>query len=260
MTDQLRPDPADDRLEAALSDLAAAIDWPATPALAPSVAATIRAGNLPRAQWRPARRGLVLGLLAALLVAGLAAAIGFALGGLRITSGGPPPGSPLPAWVVAQRGFGQPVGMDEAAASLGELLLPTDPGLGDPDHVYFDSRTQSVALTWGERPGLPADPASGLGIVVTQFRADIGPQTFEKVINSGTHIERVAVGSAAGYWIEGGEHYFFFRDANGQVLDATIRLVGTTLMWERDGLTMRIEGAPSLADAIRIAESMAPRQ
>ncbi|HYN64560.1 MAG TPA: hypothetical protein VES36_08150, partial [Candidatus Limnocylindrales bacterium] len=60
-------------------------------------------------------------------------------------------------------------------------------------------------------------------------------------------------------WIEGGEHYFFFRDANGQVLDATIRLVGTTLMWERDGLTVRIEGAPSLPDAVRIAESMALR-
>jgi hypothetical protein len=257
VTDQLRPD--GDGLEAALSDLALAIDWPVTPALAPSVAATIRAGKQPPTRWRPARRGLVLGVLAALLVVGLATAIGFALGGLRITSGGPPPGSPLPASVVAERGFGQPVAMDEAAESLGELLLPTDPALGDPDHVFFDSRTQSVALAWGERPGLPADRASGLGIVVTQFRADIGPQTFEKVINSGTRIERVVVGGAPAYWIEGGEHYFFFRDANGQVLEGSIRLVGTTLMWERDGLTVRIEGAPSLADAIRIAESMALR-
>jgi hypothetical protein len=257
VTDQLRSD--DYRLEAALSDLALAIDWPMTPALAPSVAATIRAGKQPRVRWRPARRGLVLGVLAALLVVGLATAIGFALGGLRITSGGPPPGSPLPASVVAERGFGQPVAMDEAAESLGELLLSTDPALGDPDHVFFDSRTQSVALAWGERPGLPADRASGLGIVVTQFRADIGPQTFEKVINSGTRIERVAVGSATGYWIEGGEHYFFFRDADGRVLEGSIRLVGTTLMWERDGLTVRIEGAPSLADAIRIAESMVLR-
>jgi hypothetical protein len=255
VTDQLRP--ADRGLEAALSDLAAAIDWPATPALAPSVAASIRAGSLPRERWLPARRGLVLGILAALLVAGLATAIGFALGGLRITTG-PPPGSALPASVVAERGFGEPVGMDQAAQSLGELLLPTDPALGDPDHVFFDSRTQSVALTWGERPGLPADRASGLGIVVTQFRADIGPQTFEKVINSGTRIEPASVGGATAYWIEGGQHYFFFRGANGQVLDANIRLVGTTLMWERDGLTVRIEGAPSLADAVRIAESMVP--
>jgi hypothetical protein len=250
---------ADDRLAAALTDLAEAIDWPATPALAPSVAASIRAGAARRARWRPARRGLVLGLLAALLLAGLAAAIGFALGGLRITIGGPPPGSPLPAAVVAERGFGEEVTLGQVKASLGGLLVPLDPGLGDPDHVYFDRRTGSAALVWGDRPGLPADPSSGLGIVVTQFRADIGPETFEKVIHGGTRVERAAVSGTTGYWIEGGEHYFFFRDANGKVLDATIRLVGSTLMWERDGLTVRIEGAPSLADAVRIAESMAPR-
>jgi hypothetical protein len=256
VTDQRRS--ADDRLEAALTDLAAAIDWPATPELALSVAASLRAGAPPRTRWRPARRGLVLGLLAALLLAGLAAAIGFALGGLRITIGGPPPGSPLPPAIVAERGFGGEVTLDEAEASLGGLLIPADPALGDPDHVYFDQRTQSAALAWGDRPGFPADKASGLGIVVTQFRADIGPETFEKVIHGGTRIERTTVDGAPGYWIEGGEHFFFFRDANGQVLEATIRLVGSTLMWERDGLTMRIEGAATLADAVRIAESMAP--
>ena len=57
------------------------------------------------------------------------------------------------------------------------------------------------------------------------------------------------VGGATGYWIEGGEHFFYFRDADGEVLETTIRLVGTTLIWERDGLTVRIEGAPSLAAA-----------
>jgi hypothetical protein len=250
---------ADDRLVAALTDLAAAIDWPATPPLASSVAASIRAGAVTRARWRPARRGLVLGLLAALLLAGLAAAIGFALGGLRITFGGPPPGSPLPPAIVAERGFGEEVTLEEAEASLGGLLVPADPALGDPDHVYFDRRTGSAALAWGDRPGLPADPDSGLGIVVTQFPADIGPETFEKVIHSGTRVEQAAVSGRSGYWIEGGEHYFLFRDADGEVLDATIRLVGSTLMWERDGLTVRIEGAPSLTDAVRIAESMVPR-
>jgi hypothetical protein len=257
MTDQVRP--GADRLEAALSDLATAIEWPATPALVASVAASIRVEGQPRARWRPARRALVLGLLAALLVVGLAAAIGFALGGLRITWGGPPPGSPLPAALVATRGFGQAVELEEAESSLGVLLVPTDPELGPADHVYFDSRTESVALAWGDRPGLPADPASGLGIVVTEFHADIGPETFEKVIKSGARVEAASVSGASAYWIEGGQHYFFFRDANGQVLDATIRLVGTTLMWERDGLTVRIEGAPSLSQAVRIAESMVLR-
>ena len=42
----------------------------------------------------------------------------------------------------------------------------------------------------------------------------------------------------------------------GNVVDSTIRLVGTTLMWEQDGYTVRIEGAPDLEAAKRIAESM----
>jgi hypothetical protein len=113
-----------------------------------------------------------------------------------------------------------------------------------------------VALAWTNRPGLPADPESGLGVVITQFRADIGPQTFEKLLSQGVVVEQVVVGSTTGYWLEGGQHFFYFRDADGNVVDSTIRLVGTTLLWERDGYTARIEGAPDAEAATRIAESM----
>ena len=245
-------------LEAALADLATAIEWPATPRLAAAVGATIRAEAPQVSGWRPARRGLLLGLLAALLLIGAAAALAVALGGLRIISGGPPPGSPLPNAVVIERGFGDEVELDAASASLGGLLVPDLPALGQPDHVFFDDRTQAAALTWAGRDGLPADPETGLGVVVTQFRADIGPETFEKVIHSGTRLEPVVVNGANGYWIEGGEHYFFFRTPDGEPLETTIRMVGTTLMWEQDGLTVRIEGAPTLADAVQIAESLRP--
>ena len=72
-------------------------------------------------------------------------------------------------------------------------------------------------------------------------------------------IEQVVVGQTTGYWVEGGEHLFYFRDADGSVVDTTIRLVGTTLMWEQGGHTIRIEGAPDLETAKRIAESMEGR-
>jgi len=36
-------------------------------------------------------------------------------------------------------------------------------------------------------------------------------------------------------------------------------MVGTTLLWEQDGLTLRIEGAPTMAEAVRIGESMRAR-
>jgi hypothetical protein len=257
MTDKRMPDLQP--MEAALADLARAIEWPPTPPLAESVADAIRARQLGGSGWRPARRGLVLGILAALLLAGLAAAIGYAVGGIRILSYGEPPGTPLAPELVAQRGLGERVTLDQARDELEGLLVPTDPTLGQPDHVYYDARTDAVALAWTARPGLPADPKTGLGIVVTQFRADIGPETFEKLLNEGAVVQQVVVDATTGYWIEGGDHFFYFRDADGNVVEATIRLVGTTLMWERDGYTARIEGAPDLKAAVLIAKSMTLR-
>jgi hypothetical protein len=257
MTDLRRP--GTDPMEAALADLAGAIEWPATPPLAASVGAAIDAGASRVPRWRPARRALVLGVLAALLIAGLAAAVGIALGGLRILGSGEPPGSPLAPELVAERGLGERVTLDQAIDDLDGLLVPTDPALGAPDHVYYDPETDAVALAWTGRSGLPADSESGLGVVITQFRADMGPETFEKLLNEGVEVEQVVVGQTTGYWVEGGQHFFYFRDADGNVVDSTIRLVGTTLMWERDGYTVRIEGAPEVEAAMRIAESMERR-
>ena len=70
-------------------------------------------------------------------------------------------------------------------------------------------------------------------------------------------VERTTVGGAPAYWVAGGEHFFFYRDTNGHLDQETIRLVGDTLIWESNGLTLRIEGAPSLDAARAVAESLA---
>jgi len=257
-------DRAGDRaLETALADLAGSLLFPPTPQLAVAVATAIRSEPA-RRSWsfgRPLRSGLALGLAAALVVAGLAAAIGFALGGLRITFGGPSPGTSIPEDVVIERALGDPVGLDELAGRLSFApVAPALSELGAPDHAYVAEPPTggSLALIWGDRPGFAADPESGIGVVLTEFRADIGPETFEKMLSSGVRVESVTVNGGPGYWIEGGEHFFFYRDADGQVVQDTLRLVGTALVWEEGGLTLRIEGAASLQDALRIAESLRP--
>jgi hypothetical protein len=256
----------DDRaLSEALAELGAALDFPAAPPLATAVAAAIRTAP-PARGWsfgRPLRRGLALGLVAALLLAGLAAAIGIALGGLRITFGGPTPGSLLPDDLVVERAFGEPVPLDALPDRLGFApLAPTVTQLGRPDHSFVRTPPAGGLLTlvWGDRPGYAADPDSGLGVVITEFRADIGPEVFEKMIDSGVRVEAATVDGQPAYWVEGGEHFFFYRDENGKIVESTLRLVGSTLVWEEDGLTLRIEGAPSLDEAMRIAESLAPLQ
>ena len=253
----------DDRaLSERLAELGAVLDFPATPPLATAVSAAIRAAPPARRSFgRPLRRGLALGLVAALLLAGLAAAIGIALGGLRITFGGPTPGSPLPDDLVVQRAFGEPVPLDQVPGRLGFApRAPTLAQLGRPDHSFVRTPPTggALALVWGDRPGFAADPGSGIGVVLTEFRADIGPDVFEKMVDSGVRVESVAFDGRSAYWVEGGQHFFFYRDENGRIVENTLRLVGSTLIWEQDGLTLRIEGAPSLDEALRIAESLAP--
>jgi hypothetical protein len=114
----------------------------------------------------------------------------------------------------------------------------------------------AVTLLYGERPGFPADPVTGIGLIVTQFRADIGPEYFEKLIDTGVSVTPTSVGTSAAWWVAGGEHFFFYRDANGRQVDSTLRLAGQTLIWEASGVSYRVEGAPSLLDAIRAAESL----
>ena len=96
-------------------------------------------------------------------------------------------------------------------------------------------------------------------MVVTQFRADMGPQTFEKLLLEGAvssrwwWARRPATGSRAASTSSTS------ATRAGNVVATTIRLVGTTLMWEQGGNTVRIEGAPDLETAKRIAESMERR-
>lgn len=254
----------DQRLTAALEELAIAIRFPATPHLSPAVVAQIQAPASSRWWWRAPLVGgrafgrpLVLGVVLALLVAGVAGAIGIGIGAIQIRFAD---GTPLPTPVgsVLNRGFGEPASLADARASVPfDVQVPSDPALGDPDAVYLAAVPDggTVIQVWGERPGFPAND-DGIGLVVTQFRADIGPDTFEKMLLEGTRVDAVVVDGQAGWWVEGGVHAFFYRDAEGQMVDTTLRLVGSALIWEDRGVAMRIEGAPDLTSAMRVAASL----
>ena len=239
-----RYDPA---LEAALSDLGAAIRFPSTPPLAAGIAAYLVAQ--PRAGWRPRfgslQRSLVLAVVGLLAVGGIAGAIGIGIGAIQIRFAD---GTPLPTPLasVANRGYGAQTTLPQAQASVPfAIRLPADTELGPPEAVFLaDLPTGgTVTLVWGE-------------LVVTQFSADIGPDTFEKMITSGTRVEPVSVNGLAGWWVEGGSHAFFYRDVDGNFVDTSLRLVTSALIWEEDGLALRVEGATSLEAALRVAASL----
>jgi hypothetical protein len=251
----------DKSLNAALADLSTAIGFPPTPALASAVANEVRSiARDPAPRRRPSlpyRRALVLATAAVLILVGVVGAIGIGIGAIQIRFAD---GSPLPTPLasVPNHGFGQPTTLADAQDAVPfDVRIPTDPVLGEPDAVYLAAVPEggTVTLAWGDRPGYPAD-ARGLGVVVTEFAADIGPDTFEKMILEGTSVEPVTVNGRPGWWIEGGVHAFFYRDASGRMVDTTLRLVSSALIWEEDGLALRVEGAPDLAAAMRVAASL----
>lgn len=250
-------DAARQSLELRLAELAAEIAFPRTPPLAESVAGELlRAPR--RSLWRrPMARGAALALAATLLLVGVAAAVGIALGGLRLVFG-PASFSPMPSLSVGP-GLGHATTLAEARGQISfDLRLPRLSELGEPDLVYLAEPPAggAVTLLYGQHERFPANGTTGIGLIVTQFRADIGPEIFEKLINGGVTVTEARVHGLRAWWVAGGEHFFFYRDAAGQVVDTTLRLASQTLIWEEGGVTLRVEGAPTLADAVRVAESL----
>lgn len=251
MIDQRQPS-----LEARLADLGATIAFPGTPPLSSLVGDRLRQPPRRFGLGRPLRRGLVLALAATVLLAAIAAAFGIGIGGLRLVFGPVP--SPLPTMAVGP-GLGVETSLGGARSQVTfSLRTPGLAGLGEPDLVYLADPPAggAVTLLYGERDGFPADPVTRIGLIVTQFRADIGPEIFEKLIDSGVRISRAQVHGHAAWWVAGGDHYFYYRDERGNVVDSTLRLASDTLIWEEGGITYRVEGAPSLEDAVRVAESL----
>ena len=58
-------------------------------------------------------------------------------------------------------------------------------------------------------------------------------------------------------WIEKAPHEFVFVTPSGQVMSAPLRLDKNTLLWQHDGLLLRLEGDVTLAQALRVAASLA---
>lgn len=281
--------PADPDLERALIDLGPRLAYPPTPDLAPAVRARLAAH--PHAR-RPPRRGFFtprwgLALAAVfVLLAGIplvvspsartAVAERLGLRGVKITyvptAPAPTPASPTgaPVPVEVHLGLGEPLTLAEAPARVPyRVLLPSLPDLGPPDQVFVTQVVPGgqVALVYRPRPGIPDTteagvrprpglPGTGVGILLTQFRGDFAPEFLGKGIGPGTRLEQVTVNGAPGYWIEGQPHALFYRDANGEIHDDRVRLAGNTLLWEQDGLTLRLESALTREEALRIAESV----
>jgi hypothetical protein len=157
-------------------------------------------------------------------------------------------------------GLGTRMALGDALSMVNFPVLAPDTGrFGLPDAVYSDRTPPGgrVSLVYLPRTGLPQTPETGVGMVLTQFRGTFQPY-IEKQIHGSTTVEQVTVKGGRGLWIAGQPHILLYRDSSGQVQQATSRLAANTLLWEQDGLTLRLESSLSRDEALRIAEQIAP--
>lgn len=268
---------SDERLGMAISSIE--LDWPPTPDLVAAVAARVASDEEAgaararlRRRWPRAVRRPVFGMapraaLAAVLVAvvaatGLAAAVSSDVraalkdllgisGAVRIERV-----DRLPDLSPA-RDLGLGARTTLAAARRGSAFPVRVPrSLGAPDAVYRSSAAPGgvVTLVYLAGDGLPATSGQvGLLLMALPGRGDIG---FAKLVEGGVGVERVRVGSARGFWIDG-PHGLVYADREGEVREESPRLAGRTLVWTTaDGVTYRLESGLGKAAALGVARSV----
>ena len=256
-------------LERSLTELGANIAWPAEIDMSAPMRARIEGHAPPRSRaaiaLRPGRaRAFAYAAIVVALVAtatlvtfpGVRTAVAdfLGLGGVRIERGGP---VPRPS---GELNLGERVSLTEASERVDFDVVVPD-ALGEPDAVYVDPAVSGdqVALAYEAGPGLPAAPGTDLGALVTQFTGSRADEDVLKKVTTndpGTTVVPVIIDGIQGLWISGEPHTIAYLEADGDVRTDTVRLAGNVLLWEREGVTLRLESRLPRSEAVTIAESM----
>lgn len=249
------PDLADE-----LALLASEVAWPEEPDLVSRVGSGLGAQTpvpAPARRWVPSPAVVLAAIVVA--VGGAVATIPTAreavadflgVGGIDVRYSD----EDLPE-IAAELDLGTPVALEEAQARVEfEVLIPPD--LGDPDAVFVDDSLAggAVWMLWAPRDDLPRSVTIDAGALMTQFRGTLDPGYLKKLTGTDATIELVRVDGAEGYWIDG-PHSLVFRHDSG-ISEEPARLAGNTLVWERGGITYRLESRLTRGDAIAVADSI----
>ena len=240
-------------LEHALRELGSAWAPPATPDVAATVMAQLPGrprrviATRTRVRFAAAFAALVVGAVAAIAPAREAVLNFFDVGAVRVTT------STSPVVVGPTRPDEADLGVRTTAdgarrAIRFSLADAAGTALAKPDDVFLrgDGETAIVTLVWRDLDGR-------IEALLSQAR---GSLLMEKFIDPGKPPTRIAVDGAAGYWFTGGPHGFGYLDGRGELVPGTSRLAANVLLWERAGVTYRLEGVPSLDGALAVARDL----
>lgn len=237
-------------LERNLVALGAELEFPSTPDLVEAVRKRLAAGRRARFALRPvlvaAAAAVILSLAAALAIPSARSALlrFFHLRGVTIERVGTLPQVPAGAGL----NLGDLVSRAKAQGEVGfKIALPR-----------LDKTPRSVYVQLIEPLGGQVSVVfrsdSGKRVLFTEFRGSSQPYIY-KSAGPGTRIEPVRVGHERGFWLSGAKHVVAV-DLAKRPFDERVRLAGNVLVWERQGLALRLEGPISKTEALRIARSV----
>jgi hypothetical protein len=240
-------------IESVLFELGGQIAWPEHPDQTAAIVGrlTSSARQERRLRWIPVTVALLLVVASILVLSpGAREAVADLLGvaGIEVRFGGddPPP-------VGADLELGEAVSLEEAMAAVDYAVsVPELPGR--PDAVYLSERPSEgrISMVWEGGGSLPAAGGSDLGLIYSQN------EVFVKSVRPDNGVRVVEIAGIIGLWIDGAPHVITYEDAAGNTAEEETRLAGNVLMWERAGVTHRIETTLPLAEAVRLAESLVP--
>lgn len=249
-------------IEGDLRTLARELAFPATPELAPSVAARLAIGRA--GKRRRVGRPVAIAASALILAAGgaFAAEPGIRHAvlrwlGVRTVRIDRVPSLPqLPAGPAGRGlGLGRRTTLSAARSRVGFRVLIPRPV---PPEVYLAASPPGgqVSFAYPPGPSLPRAPGTGTGLLITEFRGLQPREYISKSLGPGTSAELVTVGRDPGVWISGKPHELAFVDSRGEVRAQTLRLAGNTLVWRHGAVLIRLEAMISRSAALRIATSL----
>jgi hypothetical protein len=261
-------------LEQRLTELAAAIEWPATPQLkitsplagkvAQSAGWGRGGGSWYQKPWALAAAAVIVAAAALFAYAPSRNAIADWVNlhvFIQQVDEGPPRPSPQPPGPLGKRlGLGSATTLPRAQTQIAwHILIPAS--LGNPDEVYLqpppDAPAQGeVTMVYAARPGMPVSGQTGVSVLVTEARGAVDTNFFGKTLGPGTTLEELTVAGHHAYWIYGQPHIFFFMDSSGSVRDETLRLATNTLILDDGGTIVRIEGDLTRSQALQIATTL----
>ena len=245
----------DEELEIALRQLGRDLGG-ATRDVSADVVAALRPGGRAGAARGQVRRPIIVLVIVTLLALGAATVIRVGVGGVDIRESSLPRRARTPLGVDSAF-LGSRTTLDDARRRVDfDVGVPAANWLGEPD-VYVAAHPPGgrVSLVYPASRDLPAIGATHVGLLLTAFRGTVETDFLTKLRASGAPVTGVRIGPTHGWWIEQ-THDVLYLDPAHEPASERLRFSDSTLLWSRDGVTMRLESGLDLQRAVDVAASV----